>query len=217
MIDIKAATQRRGSAYSAFPLSGSQLSIENAAAEGKSRLPLSRCHIQGAHLWGTLANKAFIQAQTADNMTSPQQHLANPASNGYFYPTPPAAAYQGHLPSPPPPGYPHQPPSQPPVFPNLSPHPAMHYAPHPTPAAPPQQVFLGFLNKNHTSVPVYGPLGAKFDWIGNVWVELPDGTKDWIGPYHNAFGYPIKNPRQRAEEDCCWVKFGMFHDDLYWK
>ena len=50
-----------------------------------------------------------------------------------------------------------------------------------------------------------------------MFIELPDGTKDWIGPYHNAFGHKIKNPRQRAEEDCCWTNFRMFHDDLYWK
>ena len=48
-------------------------------------------------------------------------------------------------------------------------------------------------------------------------VELPDGVKDWIRSYHNAFGYGMKNPRQRAKENSCWTNFRMFHNDSYWR
>ena len=41
-------------------------------------------------------------------------------------------------------------------------------------------------------------------------VELPDGVKDWIRSYHNAFGYGMKNPRQRAKENSCWTNFACF-------
>ncbi|CAF9914554.1 hypothetical protein IMSHALPRED_001941 [Imshaugia aleurites] len=134
--------------------------------------------------------------------TSPRnQYPASPNTSGYFSPTPPPAAHHSHTP----PTYPQQLPS----------HPTMHYAP---PLAPPQ-VFLGFLNKGYASVPMYGPPGAKFDWIGNMWVELPDGTKDWIGPWRNGWGYEMKNPRQRAEEDCYFTVLGCTecHPDLYWR
>lgn len=137
----------------------------------------------------------------------------SPGANAYYQPDPPPSAYhqQPHI-HPSPSSY--HPPTAFSPQPHQQQHPGMHYAP---PPPPPAQVFLGFHHRHNASVPMYGPPGAKFDWIGNVFVELPDGTKDWIGPYRNGFGYEMKNPRQRAEEDCCWTRFGMFHDDLYWK
>ncbi len=181
--------------------------VSNLAFEGKQCLyrrhdcPLSPRH--GASSGHSLTAHVQAQSPSLDNTS---QH-----ANSYFSPTPPPAAHYSH----PPPAYPQQPPFHPNALPPAH-QPAMQYAP-PAAPGPPPQVFLGFLHKGNTTVPMYGPPGAKFNWIGNVWVELPDGTKDWIGPWYNAFGYEMKNPRQRAEEDCCWTNFGLFHDDLYWR
>lgn len=68
---------------------------------------------------------------------------------------------------------------------------------------PAPQVFLGFVNTVYTSKPVYGPPGANFDCYGNVYIELGDGSREWIGPYRNAVGEIVPNPNLRAEDDCC--------------
>jgi len=78
-------------------------------------------------------------------------------------------------------------------------HPGMLYS---APSQP-QQVFLGFVTTGHTSKPAYGPPGANFDWLGNVYIERSDGIKEWIGPYRGYYG-GTKNPNQMLEEDCCY-------------
>lgn len=88
-------------------------------------------------------------------------------------------------------------------FPPPAQHPGMLYSSPPQP----QQVFLGFVTTGYTSKPVYGPPGATFDWLGNVYIERSDGTKEWVGPYRDYYGN-TKNPNQRAEEDCCYQIFG---------
>ncbi len=72
----------------------------------------------------------------------------------------------------------------------------------------PQQVFLGFVNTDYTSRPVYGPPGASFDRQGNLYLQHGDGSKEWIGPYRDWTGAIVKDPNQRAEEDCCYTIFG---------
>jgi len=84
-------------------------------------------------------------------------------------------------------------------------HPGMLYS---APSQP-QQVFLGFITHGYTSKPVYGPPGAKLNWLGNVYIEHSDGSKEWIDPYYDYAGNIVKNPNQRAEEDCCYTVFGF--------
>lgn len=88
-------------------------------------------------------------------------------------------------------------------FPPPAQHPGMLYSSPPQP----QQVFLGFVTTGYTSKPVYGPPGATFDWLGNVYIEHSDGTKEWVGAYRDYNGN-TKNPNQRAEEDCCYQIIG---------
>ena len=55
---------------------------------------------------------------------------------------------------------------------------------------------------------LYGLPGASFDRQGNLYLQHGDGSKEWIGPYRDWTGAIVKDPNQRAEEDCCYTIFG---------
>jgi len=154
-------------------------------------------HTQPSPAFGT-PHQAHINSGSNGSGFSPSAGaIIGPNTPGYVSPAPPPAAYYA------PPGYGQQqgmlynppPPAQ---------HPGMLYS------APqqPQQVFLGFVTTAYTSKPVYGPPGANFDSMGNVYIEWSDGSKQWVGPYRNAAGQITQNPNQRMEEDCCYQMFG---------
>lgn len=160
-------------------------------------LPIFHQHRALAH--------SIIQAQTPINRTEQHSSLPYPGAivgqnnAGYSPPAPPPATYYGPssgrgqqqaIP------YNHPIPAQ---------HPDMLYAVPPQP----QHVFLGSVSDWSRSKPVYGPPGADFDRLGNVYIPHSDGSKEWIGPYRDTWGNITKNPNQRVEEDCCYQICGI--------
>jgi hypothetical protein len=47
---------------------------------------------------------------------------------------------------------------------------------------------------------VYGPMGAQFDFLGNVYWDFGGGRKEYIGAYGDQHGNVREQP---GEDDCC--------------
>lgn len=97
-------------------------------------------------------------------------------------------------------------PQQPMTYAQPQSHPQPGQAPHgqQQPHQQPQQenILLGFLTSisgNQTAV--YGPPGSKFDMQGNVYFDLGNGRKEYIGVYRDNLGR-IAKPRQPLIGSC---------------
>ncbi|KAF2744015.1 hypothetical protein M011DRAFT_202281 [Sporormia fimetaria CBS 119925] len=90
----------------------------------------------------------------------------------------------------------------------------MSYAPQYAPqqhqqsqAGQQQHVLLGYVNSNegNLSRAVYGPPGAQFDTLGNVYFQRDQYTKEYVGPYKDYKGRITQPPKQRRPLiGSCW-------------
>ena len=210
-----------------FPPISSSLHFHSCDEIGKLRPAHKLTNIQNGSLSVT-NGPAPPYDQTLD-FRPPAQAYINPASNNHFNSPPLTGASigpytgSGYFPSPPPPHYPpgayyNSPPpppslrqyqqqagmlyNQPP--PPLQ-HPGMFYGPPPPPSQP---VLLGFVKKLSTDRAVYGPPGASFDWLGNVYFDDGHGRKEYVGVYRDNMGRIREPPRQHGDDEieCCGVR-----------
>jgi hypothetical protein len=94
------------------------------------------------------------------------------------------------------------------------PQPGMIYGP----TAPQQQpwILLGFQDTLRSQKAVYGPPGAQFDSVGNVFFVHEGGSKEYVLPYRGYDGR-LRDPPQ-PEDDCCgfWHWVG-YRTDYHWQ
>jgi len=79
-------------------------------------------------------------------------------------------------------------------------------SPNSIPMPPPSQIaLLGFVaHGRDAQKAVYGPPGASYDRLGNVYFDLGKGRKQWIGSYRDAQG-DAKNPPKYWLDSCCCI------------
>jgi len=77
-------------------------------------------------------------------------------------------------------------------------------------------ILLGFYTAGSQQKAVYGPPGAQFDWIGNVYIEHEGGSKEYVTPYRGWDG-KVRQPPQ-PEDECCgfWHWIG-YRTDYHWQ
>jgi hypothetical protein len=80
-------------------------------------------------------------------------------------------------------------------------------SPNSVPMPPANQVvLLGFVaHGQNAQRAVYGPPGASYDSLGNVYFDLGKGRKQWIGSYKDASGN-VKEPPKYWLDTCCCIQ-----------
>jgi hypothetical protein len=69
-----------------------------------------------------------------------------------------------------------------------------------------QVVLLGFVaHGKDAQKAIYGPPGASHDSLGNVYFDLDNGRKQWIGSYRDGSG-KLKQPPKYWLDACCCIQ-----------